>query len=174
MNPMQIDSPTVQRLGKMLLERAGLAGEFGRESDRLALDESSPEVRALIGRVTPICEVLYLVMIADDDADASELNSIRGAIETLTAGGLSQRVAQSMLDRYEKSAAEQGRPERLAQVAAQLSGDRDDAEAALALAAAIAVADGSVAAAEENVLVNLSELLGISSKRSAVILDTSR
>ena len=52
--PMQIDSPTIRRLRNMLLERAGLASKGGR----LALDETSPEVQALIERVAPICEAL--------------------------------------------------------------------------------------------------------------------
>jgi tellurite resistance protein len=69
---------------------------------------------------------------------------------------------------------EQGRAERLTHVAAQLSSDREDAEAALVLAAAVAMADGSVAGAEERLLTELCGSLGISSARAAVVLDTPR
>lgn len=153
----------------MLLERAGLAADEGQ----VAFDETSPEVRALMDRVAPICEALYLVMVADGESDAGEIKSIRGALVTLTAGGLSSRAVDSMLGGFEAAVAEQGWQERLMQVAGKLSADREDAEATLALAAAVAMADGSVASAEETLLVELSEWLGISRKRAAVILDTA-
>jgi tellurite resistance protein len=173
MQVMQIDSATVRHLRDKLLASAGLRGQR-RDGQRNRLDETSPEVRALVARVSSICEVLYLVMVADGESDSDELRSIRGAIATLTAGGLSDPAVESMLQRYEQSVAEQGQQERLMRLAAELSADREDAEAALVLAAAIAVADDSIAGAEESVLIELSELLGISSQRAAVILDTSR
>ena len=79
-----------------------------------------------------------------------------------------------MLRGYAEAASEQGREERLAHVAARLSGDREDAEATLVLAAAVAVADGAVVITEERLLTELCGWLGISSSRAAVILDTSR
>ena len=92
----------------------------------------------------------------------------------LTDGALSSATIESMLLRYAASASEQGRAERLARVAAELSGDREDAEATLMLAAAVAVADGSVAGTEKRLVTELCASLGISSARAAVILDTSR
>jgi tellurite resistance protein len=174
MDAMQIDSPTVQRLRDMLHARAGLQARHASARSRLARDEASPEVQALIERVAPICEALYLAMVADDEQDADEIESIRGAIATLTDGALSSETIASMLRRYAADAAEQGREERLTQVAARLSADREDAEATLALAAAVAVADGSVAGTEERLLSELCQRLGISGSRAAVILDTSR
>jgi tellurite resistance protein len=170
---MQIDSPTVRRLRDMLLERAGLSARQVADHARPPLADDSPEVQALMTRVGPICEALYLVMTTDGDSDARELDAIRGALVTLTAGAITQHAIESMLGRYAAAAAQQGPQERLIQVASKLSADREDAEAALALAAAVAVADGAVASSEEGMLVDLSEWLGISRARAAVILDTS-
>lgn len=170
---MQLDSPTVRKLRDMLLARAGVQPQ-PIDGSRVQLDETSPEVRALVDRVSAICELLYLVMVADGESDSVELRTIRGAIVALTAGGLSDATVDSMLQRYEASVAQQGQPERLAHVADRLSGDREDAEAAVALAAAVAMADDAIANAEESVLVDLCDSLGISSQRAAVILETSR
>lgn len=167
---MQIESRTIRRLRDMLLERAGLL-DASRADSPVSLDETSLEVAALIERVSPMCEALYLVMMADGESHANERESIRGVIATLT-GGLSSQTIESMLSGYARAVAEEGRPERLLRVAGQLSADREDAETALALAAAVALADDSIAAAEESLLVELSESLGISSRRAAVILDT--
>ena len=62
---MQIDSPTVRRLRDMLLARAQLGLAQDDHAPKLVHAETSPEVQALIERVAPICEALYLVMIAD-------------------------------------------------------------------------------------------------------------
>jgi tellurite resistance protein len=174
MGDMQIDSPTIQRLRDMLQARAGLPACEDGSRGRIARDEASPEVRALVERVSPMCEVLYLTMVADDESGADEIESIRGAIALLTDGALSSETIESMLRHYAAAALEQGRAERLKHVAAQLSADREDAEAALVLAAAVAVADGSVAGAEERLLTELCGSLGISGARAAVVLDTSR
>jgi tellurite resistance protein len=156
----------------MLIERAGLRGAMAADGDPATLAEPTPEVRALMKRIEPMCEVLYLVMVADDETDANETDSIRGAIATLTSGGLSEQRVDSMLRRYAAASEVQGRQERLMQVATQLSADGEDAETALALAAAVAIADGTVASAEEKLLTQFSEWLGISSRRAAVVLDT--
>ena len=174
METMQIDSPTIQRLREMLQRRAGLRADDDATRGRLARDGASPEVRALIERVAPMCEVLYLTMVADDESGVEEIESIRGAIATLTDGALSSATIESMLVRYAASASEHGRAARLTHVAAQLSGDREDAEATLMLAAAVAVSDGSVAGTEQRLVTELCASLGISSARAAVILDTSR
>ena len=108
---MQIDSSTVRRLRNMLLERAGLQSARDGGGDgvaRLALDETAPEVQALIQRIAPMCEVLYLVMIADGESDANEVEAIRGAIATLTAGGLRPQAIESMLRGYAVSAEDRG------------------------------------------------------------------
>ena len=74
---MQIDSPTVQRVRDMLHTRAGLGTASQGARERIAQHESSPEVQALLERIAPICEALYLMMVADDDSDADEVASIR-------------------------------------------------------------------------------------------------
>jgi hypothetical protein len=106
---MQLDSPTVQRLRDLLHERAGLRAGTGTAQGRRASDESSPEVQALLAGVAPIGEALYLMMVADDETSAGEIESIRGAMLTLTAGTLSPDAIASLLQRYAAAVAEQGR-----------------------------------------------------------------
>ena len=166
---MQIDSPTIRRLRDMLLKEAGLPPHGNGE---VRFDAEAPETQALVLRVSPMCEVLYLVMTADGESDARELQTIRGAIRSLTGDGLPSETIGSMLAQFSRAAVAQGREQRLMQVATQLSADREDAEAALALAAAVSVADDLVDPSEESLIVELGEWLGISPRRAAVILDT--
>lgn len=164
---MQIDTRTIRRLRDMLLERAGIPS---REAERRALDESSPEVRALVERVAPMGEALYLMMIADGTSAREELDSLHGALDTLTADTLSAATLDAMMQSYAEGVGRDGPAERLARVSAQLCADPEDAEATLALAAAVALADGRVARDESTMLESLAEWLGISPGRAEKIL----
>ncbi len=165
---MRIDSVAIRRLGEALRARDTSSGQppvgHGDPSD------PSPEQRALMVRVAPMCEAMYLMMSADGCNDATERETLRGAIRELTDGALSGSDIDSMIERFGRAAEGLGRTERLTQVASQLASDREDAEAALALVAAVAMADGSVDPAERDTLDCLVEWLGVSSERAAIIL----
>ena len=142
-----------------------------------SLPESGPSglpsaaVRAIVLRVSPICEVLYLLSVADGREDTSELELLRGAVRALTDGALPTHEIDGMLAFYAAQLRERTRAERLEQVAALLSADRNDAEAAYMLAAAMVIADGEQESAEHAMLSELRDMLGIAQARARDLLD---
>jgi tellurite resistance protein len=132
----------------------------------IATHELGPSDReAILSRVAPICEVLYLLMAADDHVDGREYITLRGTIRALTDGALGTSALNGLLARFESQLEREGRPTRLSKVAAELSADRADAEAAYMLAAAVAIADENTDLRESELLDELGDLLGISPKR---------
>lgn len=164
---MQLDTQSILRLRDALLERSGL--QTLPESHQ-PLDQASPEMRALVARVEPMGEALYLMMVIDGQAEAQERQSLERAIQILTAEGLSAGSLDQLFAEYEERFRTQGAESRMTQVGAQLCADKEDAEATLMLAAAIALADGSVALSESTMLEGLSEWLGFSARQAQSIL----
>ena len=130
----------------------------------------SADVLAVVQRVSPICEVLYLLLLADDAEDARELEVLRGAVRALTDGALRTAEIENMLALYATMLERHSRQERLERVTAQLALDRSDAEAAFTLAAAMVIADETPDERERAVLKELRELLGIPHARAQVLL----
>lgn len=130
----------------------------------------SAESSAVVQRVAPMCEVLYLLLVADERHDPREHEVLRGAIRALTDGALRTQDIEGMLSRFDDRLHHQTREQRLEQVTAQLSSDRSDAEAAFTLAAAMVIADESPDQREKAMLQELRELLGISGKRAQTLL----
>jgi tellurite resistance protein len=132
----------------------------------ISTQELGPSDReAILSRVAPMCEVLYLLMAADDHVDGREYITLRGAIRALTDGALGTSALNGLLARFESQLEREGRTVRLGKVAAELSADRADAEAAYMLAAAVAIADENTDLRESELLDELGDLLGISPKR---------
>ena len=165
---MQLDTETIKKLRDALLARSGLDGPHGATR---RLDENSPEMRALIARVEPMGEALYLMMVIDGKNEPEERQSLRRAIQMLTADGLSALTLDALFDGYEERVRAEGADSRMTQVGARVCADKEDAEATLMLAAAIALADGSVSLAESALLEGLSEWLGFSTRQAQTILD---
>ncbi|MCH2186349.1 TerB family tellurite resistance protein [Myxococcota bacterium] len=165
---MQMDTKSILRLRDALLERSGLQGL--QEGDQ-RLDETSPEMRALVARVGPMGEALYLMMVIDGQIEPKERQSLKRAIQILTADGLPDPSVDRLFAGYEERVRMQGPENRMTQVGAQLCADKEDAEATLMLAAAIALADGNVAISESKMLEGLSEWLGFSARQAQSILD---
>ncbi|MET0285645.1 MAG: TerB family tellurite resistance protein [Polyangiales bacterium] len=164
---MRLDSETLLRLRDQLRrtgERRTLPPPTAVASDVPA------DVLAIVQRVAPICEVLYLVMVADERSDEREVEVLRGAIRTLTEDALRGPVVDGMLERFEAAARQFGREARLAQVAAQLSADRPDAEAAFTLAAVMAIADDDPDEQERVWIEELRQMLGVRPARAAELL----
>jgi len=131
---------------------------------------SADDVHAAAARVAPICELLFLMMSADGHCDDTERELLRGAMRALTDGQLRSAVIEAMLAEFERALVEQGRAARVMHVTAQLSGDRADAEAAFALAAAIALADDVADPREVALLNEVGELLGLSEARQQELI----
>lgn len=120
---------------------------------------------ALVERVSPMCEVLYLMMSADGRCDESERELLRGAVRVLTAGSLRSAQIDLMLEGFERQRVACGADARLQKVAGHLQVDRVEAEAAYSLAAAMALVDEDVDGLERHLLDELGDLLGLSAKR---------
>jgi tellurite resistance protein len=131
----------------------------------------TPEETAAVNRVEPLAEVMFLMMAADGKVTDTEKEAIKGAIRGLADDTLRSGTIQVMLENFEKTLKLHGRDERLREIAETVSENTADAEAAFALAAAVALADDDVAD-EENAFINqLAEWFGISSQRASELLD---
>lgn len=175
MGRMLLDSETLARLRDDLLrrgQRTSLPSPAPAEPGAPA--PLSADVAAVMQRVGPLCEVLYLLMVADDESDVRERDVLRGAIRALTDGALRTSAIDVMLARFQAGLRAHGRDGRLVQVTAQLSADREDAEAAFMLAAVMVIADDAHAAEEEELLSEIRELLGISRARAKLLLGEAR
>jgi tellurite resistance protein len=170
---MKLKTKTIVRLRDALLQsgrRPSLVASSAYETLTREGLLSADEVGAL-NRVDPLAETMFLMMSADGKVTEAERDAVRGAIRGLTGDGLRSGTIKVMLENYELRVREEGRDERLRQIAETIAEEPTEAESAFALAAAVALADDEVAD-EENALINqLAEWLGISPERTAEILD---
>jgi tellurite resistance protein len=170
---MKLKTKTILRLRDALLlsgRRPSLVASSAYETlTREGL--LSPEEVGALNRVDPLAETMFLMMAADNKVTDAERDAVRGAIRGLTDSALRTGTINVMLENYQRRLVEDGREERLRQIAETIAEEPTEAESAFALAAAVALADDEVAD-EENALINqLSEWFGIAPDRSAEILD---
>lgn len=130
-----------------------------------------PEEAAAVRSVDPVVETMFLMMAADGALTEDEVTVIRGAVRELTENYVRSATLNSMLRHYEKLLAEQGREERIADVAQRLRDDPAGAESAFVLAAAVAFADEKIEDAENEMLNEFADAVGISEERANVLLD---
>ncbi len=131
----------------------------------------SAEEIAALNRVDPLAETMFLMMAADGTLAEVERDAVRGAIRGLTDNLLRSGTINVMLESYGKRLAESGRDARLHEIAEEIAEDPNEAEAAFALAAAVALADDEVTDAENAFINQLAEWFGISPERATEILD---
>src|SRR6478736_1153223 len=156
---MKIRTATIERLRDALLQSGRRPSMVVSSAYETLTREGllAPEEVGAINRVGTLAEV--------------ELDTVRGAIRGLTDNLLRSGTINVMLEGYAKRLAESSRDARLHEIADELAEDPNEAEAAFALAAAVALADDDVSA-EENTLINqLAEWFGITADRAARILD---
>ncbi len=96
---------------------------------------------------------MFLMMAADGTLAEVERDAVRGAVRGLTDNLLRSGTINVMLETYGQRLAESGRDARLHELAEELAEDPKEAEAAFALAAAVALADDEVSD-EENAFIN--------------------
>ncbi len=170
---MKIETATIRRLRNALLKsgrRPSLVLSPAYETlARQGL--LTPEESAALERLDPLAETMFLMMAADGKVAEEEHDVVRGALRGLTADLLHSGTIKVMLENYAQRLAEEGREERLREIAEQLSADPGEAEAAFALAAAVALADEEVADEEDELINQLAEWLGIAPERADQILD---
>jgi tellurite resistance protein len=115
---------------------------------------------AVLNRVAPIAEALFLVMSADGVCTLEEKVALRGALRTITDDELSEPAIRALIERLDATLGAESRTARISRVASQLAGDRDDSKVAIELAAALILADGIVTDDERDVLEQLAEETG--------------
>jgi tellurite resistance protein len=121
---------------------------------------ATPEMTAVLNRVAPIAEALFLVMSADGVCTLEEKIALRGALRTITDDELSQPAIRALVERLDAALGSESHGARISRVASQLAGDRNDSKVAIELAAALILADGIVTNDERHVLEQLAEETG--------------
>jgi len=162
-----LDNRRIELLRDRLLERGPVSvipGKFSMDHAPAA---------AAYDRIQPFAEAMFLVMSADAEIEDTERDVLRGAIRTLSEGGLGTAATDAMLSDLEGLLERDGMDVRLDTVAAHLWPDPSDRELALALAAATAKADGKIDPAERSAILELAARLGVPAARVAAWLETS-
>jgi tellurite resistance protein len=170
---MKIETGTIRRLRDALLQSGrrpsvvlSPAYETLTREGLLSLEEMTA-----LSRVDPLAETMFLMMAADGKVEEAERDAVRGAIRGLSDNILRSGTVNVMLENYRKRLAEQGRDERLREIADEIAEEPSEAEGAFSLAAAIALADDEIAP-EENAFINqLAEWFGIPEDRTTQILN---
>jgi tellurite resistance protein len=168
----RLDLDALDGLRRTLIER-GEAPRRARPFGSLVPKLGSLALQALVERVAPFCEVLYLMMVADGTCDLAERDVLRGVATMLSGDQLPGAELDILLEQFEAGYLAEGIEARLESVTNWLAADRDDAEAAFTLAAVMAVADRRVDASEHRILEDLRELLGISPERAEELVSSA-
>lgn len=121
--------------------------------------------------IGPLCEAMFLMMNADGDVSTAEREVLRGAVRNLSHDSVRTAQIDALLDRAQTRVEKEGMRARLEAVAGALKEDEARAEVAFVLAAAIAFADKMIADEENETLITLAELLGITDDRANALLD---
>lgn len=168
---MDSSTSALQQLRAALLGRGGASiGPAPDKRSALQLHSLPAYEEALVSRIAPLCEVLYLTMVVDGDEGALEYQVLRGAVRWLTDGDVPSHVLDQLVQRFRAHLSEQEPFTRVIAVAAQLAAQREDAEAAFSMAVALASADNALSATELSFLLELRDLLGIERGRGLDIL----
>jgi tellurite resistance protein len=170
---MKIETVTITRLRDALLTSGRRPSVVLSPAYETLTREGllSHEETTALSRIDPLAETMFLMMSADGKIEDAERDVVRGAIRGLSDNLLRTGTINVMLENYAKRLEEQGRDERLREIADEIAEEPSEAEGAFALAAAVALADEEVAD-EENALINqLAEWFGISEERADEILD---
>lgn len=163
---LDLDTATIRRLRDALLA-SGRADEKVLES---AAASTEDRVQASVNRAAPFIETMYLVMVADGQADAAERDAIMGALSMLTHGFLDRTALDTILAQSEAAVAQSGVEARLQMIGARVGASRQDREIAFTLAAAVAMADEQVAGQEHALVQSIAEWYGLSGKRCRELL----
>jgi len=170
---MKIRTATIERLRDALLQSGRRPSMVVSSAYETLTREGllAPEEVGSINRVGPLAETMFLMMAADGRLAEVERDAVRGAIRGLTDDLLRTGTINVMLEGYQKRLQDSGRDARLHEIAEELAEDPKEAEAAFALAAAVALADDDVSDEENTFISQLAEWFGISSERAEEILD---
>jgi tellurite resistance protein len=165
---LNLQTETIARLRDRLKERGERPSLFA--TDLSALKQTDVPADVLL-RFDAICEAMYLMAKADGKLDPAESDTLRGAIRELSDGNVRSVHIQKMMEGAEQRLAKEGLEARIKAVAQKLEGDEGTAEAAFALAAAVAFADNEIADEENDMLNSFADALGIDADKANALLD---
>jgi hypothetical protein len=166
---MEIDTKAVRGLRDSLIAQGRFSPDARSESASRRLPAEERE--AIVNRVAPFVETMYLMIMADHEDVESEWDAVRGAIRVFTEGLLDETQIDEMLHRIAQARREDGPEARLQYLGARISAERADREAAFALAAVAALADDTVVIEENRLLEEMADWYGISNARRNSILE---
>jgi uncharacterized tellurite resistance protein B-like protein len=121
-------------------------------------------------RFEALFEAMYLMMVADGEIADAEREVLRGAVRGLTQHTVRTIHIEKLFERCAELS-KQGVAARLAAIAPILNEDPALVEAAFSLSAAVAFADDVIADAENELINDLSEALGIDAERADTLLN---
>jgi tellurite resistance protein len=124
--------------------------------------KTSPKVDALI-------EAMFLAATADGEFAPEEALQFTATVEALSDRAWPRDVLAKRLEELKTLLRKEGRPARIAQVAARLPAGKGR-ETALILAAAITASDGVVVGEENDLLADLVDALGIEQDRAISLI----
>lgn len=133
-----------------------------------SLPPPKPEA-AVVERVAPMCELLYLMMQSDGVCGVDERQVLRGVARTLSGGALSTTQIDELIAQLDVLLDKYGPEERLFDVTEVLSADKVVAESAYTLAATMMYADDHPTKVEASLLEHIAQLLGISKQRASAL-----
>lgn len=169
---LKINTDAIVMLRDRLLETGGapsviLSGPEAvrQEGHPLAGDEEAMQL------FDATFEAMFLMLSADGKVGEDEKEVLKGAIRELTAGVVRTAQIEKLSEVCAKNLEANGADARLKAVAEILKGDTTASEAAFVLSAVMAFADSEVADEENDMLNELSDLLGIEGDRANELLD---
>jgi tellurite resistance protein len=118
-----------------------------------------------------ICQVMYLMMVADSRVLNVEREVLRGALDILSDGRVRTAHMDAMLDASARHVAKHGAESLLQRAVESLRTDPVKAETAVVLAAVVAVADEVIKPEEEALLSRLAREFSIDESHAAELLD---
>ena len=161
---MDINTAAIRRLRDALLSKSN----HGENNPGTPAETGE----AVLRRVEPFAETMFLVMVADDHAATAENQALSAAVGILADGLVSPDGVREMIDRFHDQLSASSAEARLARIGASFGADRDDREIAFTLAAAMALADDEVAISENRTLAWVREYFGISDQRVAALIES--
>jgi hypothetical protein len=161
---VNVNTAAIRRLRDALLSRSIPAATHPNE----AMESG----QAILRRVEPFAETMFLVMVADEQAAAAEHQALHAAIGILTDSAIGPTGIQEMIDGFHARLSTSSAESRLAHIGASFGADREDREIAFTLAAAMALADDQVALVENRILAWVREYFGISDQRVAALIES--
>lgn len=149
----------------------------GRGHKSMLLPSTAPSVIEAVEFVeeyADICQVAYLMMVADRRVLNVEREVLRGALDIVSGGRVRTAHMDAMLDASARHVAKHGKESLLTRAVESLRVDPVKAETTVVIAAVVAVADEDLKPEEEELLAHLARDLAIDESHATRLLEELR